>query len=114
MVNELELILREWKIEISFGEYEKFKQNIAGVLERTGFIREEFNGNLKYWENVEIGRLRLYATNRHTGCGTETLYLSLKSPSLIEGVPPVVSLIEQAIYSQKWLSLTIKRDPICA
>ena len=107
MVNELEVILREWKIEISFKESEQFRRNIGEILEKTGFVKGE-----KYWENAEIGRLRLYATTRHTGCGTETLCLSLKSPSLIKGIPPVISLIEQTIYDQKWRSLTIKRDPI--
>ncbi|MDZ4226727.1 MAG: hypothetical protein U1B79_01300, partial [Candidatus Pacearchaeota archaeon] len=87
-------------------ESEKFKKNIMDILERTGFIKGK-----KYWENKEIGRLRLYTTNENNEEGKGILCLSIKSPSAINGIPPVVNIIEQTIYSQRWTSLKVERDP---
>jgi hypothetical protein len=109
MGDELEVVLREWKVEISLEEAEKFKENIGAVLQKTGFSRGE-----RYWENGGSGKLRLYSTKGSTKVGTKTLCLSLRSPTIIGGVPPMVSIIEQSIYRQKWISLNIKRDPIYA
>ncbi len=104
-MEELEVLLRGWEVEISVGESEKFKENIKEILEKTGFVKGK-----RYWENKEIGGLRLYAANGNNGEGKETLFLSIKSPFAINGLPPVVRIIEQEIYSQRWTSLKIDRD----
>ena len=64
----------------------------------------------KYWENADMGGFRVYETYRHTGCSTETLYLLIKSPYMLNGVPPVIDLIERRIQEQKWVSFKRKRD----
>lgn len=102
MTNGLEISIRGWEVEVPDDGAEGFKANIARVLKKTGFMRKG-----EYWEN-EIGGLRLYETNRHTGCCTETLGFSIKSPYMLEGIPPVVVLIEQEIYAQKWNSIRIR------
>ncbi|MEK6847629.1 MAG: hypothetical protein AABX50_00715 [Nanoarchaeota archaeon] len=104
MENNLEVTIRGWEVEISLEKSEQFRQNIGRILEKTGFVKGE-----KYWENVEIGRLRLYSTSRHTGCGIETRHLLMKSPSVIEGVPPIARIIEQAIHDQELISFKIER-----
>jgi len=104
MADNLEVTLRGWEINVSLEKSEQFKRNMGGFLEEKGFAKRE-----KYWENAEMGGLRLYSTPKHTGCDTETLHLSMKSLSKVDGVPPIVNLIEQAIYNQEWILFTIER-----
>ncbi|MCX6749306.1 MAG: hypothetical protein NTW17_00995 [Candidatus Pacearchaeota archaeon] len=102
MADNLEVALRRWEVEVSLKKSEKFKQNMGKFLERKGFVKGE-----KYWENAAIGGLRLYSTCKHTGCGTETILLSITSHFRIGRLPPVINLIEQEIYNQEYNSFKI-------
>lgn len=113
MPTRLELILREWEVEIPIVESDKFRREMEEFLEKTGFAKTDSN-----WENKELG-LRLYVGNfvGRESAGAENLHLSIVSYKdhaaqqvNLTGIPPLVRVIEQTIYGQKWTSLKIIRN----
>lgn len=104
MPEELETILK-WEIKIPFNESKKLIESIAGTLVKTGFIKKD-----EYWENEEIGALRFYSEMERRNSESR-LYIWLKTSQIINGLPPVISIIEQVIYRQRWTSLITERNP---